>query len=151
MYNKNTVILKYFFDIITNRYVNLVSYKKSGKPVSTPVLIIKNNNCGIIRTFSTSGKARRINNNSEVKISPCTINGKIIGNDVNAIAKIIDSDNIELMKKIKKIFNNKYKWYKIDVLIFNISRMLQYWISSIFNNVNNNKIIFIEIKKKDVK
>ena len=143
--------MKAFFDIINSRYVNLVSYKKSGKPVSTPVLIIQNNNCGIIRTFSNSGKVKRIKNNSEVKLSPSTINGRIIGNDVNAIARILDSSNIELMRKIEELFKNKYKWYKIDILIFSISRMLQYWISSVFNKGENNKIIFIEIKKMDVK
>jgi len=143
--------LKAFFDIINSRYVNLVSYKKSGKSVSTPVLIIQNNNCGIIRTFSNSGKVKRIKNNSEVKLSPSTINGKIIGNDVNAIARILDSNNIELMRKIEELFKNKYKWYKIDILIFSISRMLQYWINSVFNKGKNNKIIFIEIKKMDVK
>ena len=129
--------MKVFFDIINSRYVNLVSYKKSGKPVSTPVLIIQNNNCGIIRTFSNSGKVKRIKNNSEVKLSPSTINGRIIGNDVNAIARILDSSNIELMRKIEELFKNKYKWYKIDILIFSISRMLQYWINSVFNKGKN--------------
>jgi hypothetical protein len=143
--------LDIFFDIINKKYVNIVSYKKSGKPISTPVLIIQNNNCGVIRTFSNSGKSKRINNNSEVKLSHCTISGKILGNEINAIAKILDSDNIKLMKKIEDLFNNKYKWYKIDILAFSISRMLQYWINSIFNKESNNKIIFIEIKKKDVK
>ena len=140
-----------FFDIITAKYVNLISYRKSGKPVSTPVLIIQNNNYGIIRTFSSSGKAKRVKNNSEVKLSPCNITGRILGNEINAIARILDSSNIELMRKIEELFKNKYKWYKIDILIFSISRMLQYWINSIFNKRENNKIIFIEIKKKDVK
>ena len=137
-----------FFDIITKRYVNLVSYRKSGKPVSTPVLIIQNNDCGIIRTFSNSGKTRRIKKNSEVKLSHCTINGKILGNELGAVARILDLKNIELMRRIEKLFKTKYKWYQIDVLIFSISRILQYWISTIFHKRDNNKIIFIEIKEK---
>ena len=137
-----------FFDIITKRYVNLVSYRKSGKPVSTPVLIIQNNDCGIIRTFSNSGKTRRIKKNSEVKLSHCTINGKILENELGAVARILDLKNIELMRRIEKLFKTKYKWYQIDVLIFSISRILQYWISNIFHKRNNNKIIFIEIKEK---
>ena len=137
-----------FFDIITKRYVNLVSYRKSGKPVSTPVLIIQNNDCGIIRTFSNSGKTRRIKKNSEVKLSHCTIKGKILGNELGAVARILDLKNIELMRRIEKLFKTKYKWYQIDVLIFSISRILQYWISNIFHKRDNNKIIFIEIKEK---
>ena len=137
-----------FFDIITKRYVNLVSYRKSGKPVSTPVLIIQNNDCGIIRTFSNSGKTRRIKKNSEVKLSHCTIKGKILGNELGAVARILDLKNIELMRRIEKLFKTKYKWYQIDVLIFSISRILQYWISTIFHKRDNNKIIFIEIKEK---
>ena len=63
----------------TGNYINLLTYKKNGKPVSTPVWFIFEDKKIFIRTSDKSGKFKRIKNNENVKFALCNIRGKIKG------------------------------------------------------------------------
>lgn len=87
------------------KYINLETYKKNGKPVSTPVWFVIENNLIFIVTRSSTGKVKRLKNNPSVRIMPCGFRGGPKGNWVGGIAKFIDSEE---SARIVNLRNKKY-------------------------------------------
>lgn len=90
-------------DLHTRKYISLETYKKNNQPVRTPVWFVIHSNLIYVITREKTGKVKRIKNNSCVKISTCTFNGKSIGEWIlgNAM-KVIGEESktaIELRKK----------------------------------------------------
>ena len=56
-------------------------------------------------TRSDSGKYKRIRNNPQVRIAPCTIRGKIIGLEFSAQARILPEQD---WREAKKTIHKKY-------------------------------------------
>lgn len=56
-------------------YINLATYKKSGRLVQTPVWFALDQKYLYVRTLATSGKVKRINRNPNVRIAPCEMDG----------------------------------------------------------------------------
>ncbi|HEU5159343.1 MAG TPA: PPOX class F420-dependent oxidoreductase [Streptosporangiaceae bacterium] len=50
--------------------VLLTTFKRDGTPVGTPVSIVVRDGRAYFRTWHTSGKAKRLNNNPEVEVAP---------------------------------------------------------------------------------
>ena len=105
-----------FAEIISNNCISLVTYRKSGEEVATPVWVISYENGGLIRTGSNTGKLKRIKNNSQCTIAPCTNTGKITGNKIEVIAEISEkfSENPN-RKVINKKFREKYKLFDFSI------------------------------------
>jgi hypothetical protein len=61
------------------RYISLATFRKSGVPVYTPIWFAENAGKLYFMTNMKLGKCKRIRNNPQVKIAPCTIRGKITG------------------------------------------------------------------------
>jgi uncharacterized protein len=76
-------------EIHGQKYISLGTYKKSGDLVRTPVWFGEDNEKLYVMTRSDSGKYKRIRNNSNVRIAPCTIRGRITGPDFMASARIL--------------------------------------------------------------
>ena len=85
----------------TGNYINLLTYKKNGEPVSTPVWFIFEDKKIFIRTSDKSGKLKRIKNNNNVKFALCDIRGKIKGEWHNGLAKL-EANNKWVFPKINK-------------------------------------------------
>jgi uncharacterized protein len=70
------------------KYIDLVTYRKNGVGVHTPVWFAESN--GGLYVFSTprAGKLKRIRNNPRVEIAPSTIRGRPLGPYVTATARI---------------------------------------------------------------
>jgi PPOX class probable F420-dependent enzyme len=51
--------------------IDLVTYRKDGTPVHTPVLSTPHDGALLIRTHHTAGKLRRLRHNAEVTVAPC--------------------------------------------------------------------------------
>jgi PPOX class probable F420-dependent enzyme len=76
-------------EIQGQNYINLATFRKSGAPVNTPVWFAEENGKLYVMTNPTSGKYKRIRNNGQVKIAPCTIRGTITGPEFPATARIL--------------------------------------------------------------
>ena len=70
-------------------YIDLGTYRKSGDLVHTPVWFGDENDRLYVMTRSDSGKYKRIQNNSQIRIAPCTIRGRITGPEFSATARIL--------------------------------------------------------------
>jgi len=92
--------LEQFLD---QKYINLETYKKDGTPIRTPVWFVIDNDLIYIITRESTGKVKRLKNNQNVRIVPCSFKGEIKSEWVNGKAqKIMGSEAdkvIELRKK----------------------------------------------------
>jgi hypothetical protein len=67
--------------------VLLTTRRRDGRTVDTPVsFVVDDAGRGYLRTWPTSGKARRIANFPGVRLAPCSLNGRAQGSDQPALA-----------------------------------------------------------------
>ena len=103
------------------KYLNLETYRKSGKGVRTPVWFAvevtpadaaaANTPKLYVYTTADSGKAKRIRQSSVVKIAPCDVRGTVTGQWIDAHAKIVSGE--EFVRGMRLI-NRKYcPWKQI--------------------------------------
>jgi len=74
---------------VRQRYVLLTSYRKSGTAVSTPVHIAVEGDHAFVRTWSTTGKFKRIVRNPAVELAPSTWRGRSTGQAIGARAHVL--------------------------------------------------------------
>ena len=58
------------------KYISLTTFRKTGAALSTPVWFGKEDGKLYVMTLSKMGKTKRIRNNSQVKVAPCTMREK---------------------------------------------------------------------------
>src|SRR5215472_5326665 len=71
------------------QYISLTTFRKSGEPVSTPVWFAQKNEALYLYTFPSAGKLKRIRHTAQVRIAPCTLNGKVTGPTSEAKARVV--------------------------------------------------------------
>src|SRR5260370_16429106 len=76
-------------EIHDQRYISLATFRKSDVAVHTPIWFAEDNNKLYFMTGSKTGKYKRIRNNPQVNIAPCTIRGKITGPQSPATVRIL--------------------------------------------------------------
>ncbi len=87
------------------KYVSLMTFRKTGVGVSTPVWFADENNKLYIMTRSDLGKTKRIRNNPQVRVAPCTTRGKVTGPEFVATARILPPPD---HAPARKAINRKY-------------------------------------------
>ncbi|NIP61501.1 MAG: PPOX class F420-dependent oxidoreductase [Nitrosopumilaceae archaeon] len=87
------------------KYINLETFKKDGTGVKTPVWLILENNTIYIVTRSQTGKVKRIRNNSEVRVVPCSLKGDAEGEWQKGKARLVEGKEAE---RIIKLRSKKY-------------------------------------------
>ena len=125
-----------FKKIIDSNTINLTTFKKSGVEVHTPVWVVNDEEYGYVRTYSSSGKVKRIMNNYKVTLASCTSSGKVIGNKVSAKAEILELDK-QKYTEINKKFRSKYH--------------IIYFIITLMRKINHTNSTIIRLKYTDIK
>jgi PPOX class probable F420-dependent enzyme len=75
------------------RQALLVTYKRSGEPVPTPVNVgLSDDGRLYFRTEPHVAKVRRIRNNPRVLVGPCSLRGKPRGPMAEGIARVLEPD-----------------------------------------------------------
>jgi PPOX class probable F420-dependent enzyme len=87
------------------KYISLATFRKNGEKVATPVWFGEEGDKLYVMTISTSGKVKRIRNQSRVTVAACTIRGKITGPEVAATAHILPPQE---NASARKTINRKY-------------------------------------------
>lgn len=108
-------------EIHGQKYISLVTFRKNGAPVPTPVWFAEDGGKLYVMTGSHLGKYKRIRNNPRVTIAPCTIRGKVTGTQFEAVARIMSSEEFV---RVRKLINAKYWlarlpliWSRTDVYL----------------------------------
>jgi len=80
-----------------HKYLSLETFKKNGQGVKTPVWFAAEPSVALdsgeaklyVYTIGVSGKVKRIRNNPQVRIAPCDMGGKLLGDWIPAHAEIL--------------------------------------------------------------
>jgi uncharacterized protein len=93
-----------------HKYLSLETFRKNGQAVRTPVWFAGDPTSGnppkfYVYSEGNSGKAKRIRNNSRVRIAPCDMRGRVRGDFVEASAEIVTGAEAQLGNQL---LNRKY-------------------------------------------
>ena len=94
--------------ITDHKYVSFSTFKKDGTAVATPVWIVAlGDGTAGFTTDLTSGKAKRLKNNTSVTLRPCDMRGRIPegAETVEAIAVVVTGDDA---KRVESAIRRKY-------------------------------------------
>lgn len=104
--------------IHNQKYISLTTFRKNGVPVPTPVWFGEEDDKLYVMTRSDMGKTKRIRNNPQVRVAPCTIRGRVTGPEFAAIARILPQQELA---RARQTIDRKYwlarvplVWRRID-------------------------------------
>ena len=98
---------KHRFDQFEKRsYLNLETFRKSGQGVPTPVWFAEDQGVLYVTTDVNAGKVKRIRNNGRVRVAPCNGSGGLLGEWVEAQARL--ATDPQVIEKVKRLFRRKY-------------------------------------------
>jgi uncharacterized protein len=86
-------------------YISLATFRKTGAKIATPVWFGEDGDKLYVMTRSDMGKIKRIRNNPRVTVAPCTIRGKVTGQEVAASARILPPEE---HADARQTINRKY-------------------------------------------
>ncbi|MFB5611904.1 MAG: PPOX class F420-dependent oxidoreductase [Nitrosarchaeum sp.] len=89
-------------DIINQKYLSLETYKKNNLPVQTPVWFVVHKDTIHIVTREKTGKIKRLKNNNNVQIAPCTFNGKITGKAATGKAVFSPLEDVQMVLNLRR-------------------------------------------------
>jgi PPOX class probable F420-dependent enzyme len=100
-------------EIHGQRYISLATFRKTGVAVYTPIWFAEEGDKLYFMTNRKLGKVKRLRNNPQVKIAPCTIRGKITGPEFAATARILP---LEDAARVRRAINAKYWLARLPLL-----------------------------------
>lgn len=101
------------------KYVSLITFRKSGEPVRSPVWFARfgenRNSYGVI-TETNAGKVKRIRANSKIEIQVCDIKGGVEpdAQKFSGVAHLVNgAEAVAVRKAISKRYGLTYKLFSI--------------------------------------
>ena len=91
--------LEQFLD---QKYINLETYKKDGTPIRTPVWFVIDKDLIYVITRDSTGKVKRLGNNQDVRIVPCSFKGEPKNEWVKSKAEMITGEEADEIIKLRK-------------------------------------------------
>ena len=79
-----------FDELSGARYVSLVTYRRSGEAVATPVWFVVRGGQGYVYTGEGAGKLKRIRLDPRVQVAPCSLRGRVKGPYRAGTARVLD-------------------------------------------------------------
>lgn len=99
--------------IQAQKYISLTTFRKTGAGVATPVWFGEDDGKLYVMTRSDMGKTKRIRNNPQVGVAPCTIRGTVTGAEFAATARILPPEEHALARQA---INRKYWMARIPLV-----------------------------------
>ena len=84
------------------KYINLETYKRDGTPIRTPVWFVINTDLIYVITRDSTGKVKRLRNNQDVRIVPCSFKGEPKNEWVKGEAEMITGKEADKAIKLRK-------------------------------------------------
>jgi uncharacterized protein len=106
------------------KYLRLVTFRRDGTPVPTPVWFVLESDRLLVRTGDDSGKVKRIRNNASVTIAEASATGRAKTPPIPARAEVLaDAD----MAHVDELMARKYRLDRILILpIYNLVQRLRH-------------------------
>jgi PPOX class probable F420-dependent enzyme len=95
---------------LTNaRYIALTTYRRDGRPVTTPVWAVPMEGKLYVVTAQSTGKAQRVRATGRVRFAPCNMNGRrILGEWQEGAGRIVHND--ARRREALAALQDKYGW-----------------------------------------
>ena len=94
-----------FDDVSRARYVSLTTFTKDGRPKPVPVWIARDGDRAVVITEKNAWKVKRIRNTPRVTLAVCDMRGKVKGESVEAVARVLDDSQTE---HVYRAINQRY-------------------------------------------
>jgi PPOX class probable F420-dependent enzyme len=101
------------------RFIDLVTYRRNGTPVGTPVLFVETPDRLLVRVAHNSGKLKRLRHDSRVEFAKCDQRGRRTGPALIGQARILGDDDVRPMLR------SLHAKYPIAGRLFTMIRMAQ--------------------------
>ena len=88
--------------LLDQKYINLETYKRDGTHVRTPVWFVIDNDLIYVITRDSTGKVKRLKNNQDVRIVPCSFRGEPKSEWIKGKAENITGDEADRAIKLRK-------------------------------------------------
>ena len=95
------------------KYISLTTFRKNGAAVRTPLWFGEGDGKLYVMTRSIFGKYKRIRNNPQVRVAPCTFRGRVTGPESLAIARILP---VEEHSRARQTINRKHWLARLPLL-----------------------------------
>ena len=79
-------------DIVTCKRSLLVTYRRDGTPVPTPVWAAAAGGLLYVRTERAAGKVKRLRRDPRMLVAPCTVRGRPLGAPFEASARVLSAE-----------------------------------------------------------
>lgn len=89
-------------------YVSLVTFRKSGAEVATPVWWALHEGRFYVFTEARSGKMKRLRNDARVKLAGCGVRGKVHGDWYAGQARVVEEE--ATIARAYEVLRAKYGW-----------------------------------------
>lgn len=103
------------------KYISLTTFRKTGVGVATAVWFGEDDGKLYVMTRSDMGKTKRIRNNPQVRVAPCTMRGTVTGAEIAATARILPPEE---HARARRPINRKYwaaripfLWWRTDTYL----------------------------------
>lgn len=109
-----------FISLKAQKYISLKTFYESGRGVATPVEFAEKDGKLYVNTRAHSWKVKRIEGNSNAKIAPCTIRGKLLGQEMDVTVRVLSKDLEVIIAKqaLDEKFNKGFSKFMRSLFIF---------------------------------
>jgi PPOX class probable F420-dependent enzyme len=84
-----------FDDVSKAQYVLLTTFTKDGRPKPTPIWIARDGDRALVITEKNAWKVKRIRNTPRVTLAVCDMKGRVKGEPVAAVARVLDDSETD--------------------------------------------------------
>ncbi len=103
-----------------SRYIALTTYRRDGRPVTTPVWAVPREGKLYVVTTKDAGKARRVRATGRVRFAPCTMNGgRILGEWQEGTGRLVRDE--ARRRDALAALQRKYGWQlRLAMLVYRL-------------------------------
>src|SRR5262245_37352390 len=103
-----------------SQYIALTTYRRDGRPVTTPVWAVPLEGRIYVFTASGTGKAKRVRATGRVRFAPCSMNGRVVLDDSReGTARVVDDE--ALRDRALAALQQKYGWQlSVALLVYRL-------------------------------
>lgn len=99
-----------------SRYIALTTYRRDGRPVTTPVWVAALEGKIYVFTANSTGKAKRVRATGRVRFAPCSMNGRrILGEWREGTGRVVHDE--ALRDRAVAALREKYGWQLSSALL----------------------------------
>ncbi len=96
-----------FVSFHDHRFICLTTFQHDGEPVATPLRFAQVDDKLYVITLATAGIVKRIHENAQVEVAPCTAQGDLLGAPLEGMAILLPPDQ---RSAACHALNRKYGW-----------------------------------------